>query len=152
MQVGIMSQNQNCQIPLLLTYHYLEGVTRPHLPAKDAGEWNLSMCPERRINGLCWNASCLFNKNEERNWYSFNWHICSKHLSTSARSKLIPIEMENSWQSKCSFLLPQSGEPMLLLSAYISFHSLFLLVTPGSQYSIQVLERMPPGKRDKAPC
>lgn len=41
---------------------------------------------------------------------------------------------------------------MLFLSAYISFHSLFLLVTTGSQYSIQVLERMPPGKRDKVPC
>lgn len=103
MQFGIMSQDQNCQIPLLLTFHCLGGVTRPHLPVKDAREWNLSVCPERRVNGLGWNASCLFNKNEERNWYSFNWRICSKHLSTSARSKSISIEMENNWQSKVFF-------------------------------------------------
>lgn len=147
MQVGIMSQDQNCQIPLLLTYHYLEGVTRPHLPAKDAGEWNLSMCPERRINGLCWNASCLFNKNEERNWYSFNWCICSKHLSTLARSKLIPIEMENNWQSKCSFSFLDLENPCYFYLPTFPFHSLFLLVTTGSQYSIQVLRGCPWQKR-----
>ena len=146
-----MSQDQNCQIPLLLTFHCLGGVTRPHLPAKFAREWNLSVCPERRVNGLGWNASCLFNKNEERNWYSFDVFaasICQRQQEASQYQ----LRWKTIDSQKCSFLLPRSGEPMLFLSAYISFHSLFLLVTPGSQYSIQVLERMPPGKRDKAPC
>lgn len=86
------------------SYHYLEGVPRPHTYLQRMLGNETYPCAQRRINGLCWNASCLFNKNEERNWYSFNWCICSKHLSTSARSKLIPIEMENNWSPVKSVL------------------------------------------------
>lgn len=107
--------------------------TRPHLPAKDAGGMKPIHVPREKnktdsVEMLVVSSTRMKKGIDTVLIDVFAASICQRQQEAEVNTS----EMENNWQSKCSFLLPRSGEPMLLLSAYISFHSLFLLVTTGS--------------------